>query len=232
VAYNLSEITKLTTSTDSNYVGVLTGGIAGGVGSTIQVHSVGFIPSSFYVFEQLYDENGNLLEGQYADRNEDGIVNEQDKYRYRNPAPFYTLGITNSLAIGDFTFSFAGRANLGQYVYNNVKTDMGYLNRLYNSQRYLANVHQSAVDLQVVDQAKLTFSDHFVTKANFFRLDHVTVAYNFQKLLGKSLNIYATIQNPLVVTKYDGLDPEIGNGIDNNIYPRPRTYLLGLNFNL
>lgn len=232
VAYNLSEITKLTTSTDSNYVGVLTGGIAGGVGSTIQVHSVGFIPSSFYVFEQLYDENGNLLEGQYADRNEDGIVNEQDKYRYRNPAPFYTLGITNSLAIGDFTFSFAGRANLGQYVYNNVKTDMGYLNRLYNSQRYLANVHQSAVDLQVVDQANLTFSDHFVTKANFFRLDHVTVAYNFQKLLGKSLNIYATIQNPLVVTKYDGLDPEIGNGIDNNIYPRPRTYLLGLNFNL
>lgn len=108
---------------------------------------------------------------------------------------------------------------------------MGYLNRLYNSSGYLANVHQSAVDLNVVDQAKLTFSDHFVKKADFFRLDHVTLGYTFNNVIGKSLNVYTTVQNPLVVTKYDGLDPELGNGIDNNIYPRPLTYLLGLNVN-
>jgi TonB-linked SusC/RagA family outer membrane protein len=228
-AYNTSKITKLTTSDDPNYQGVATGGIAGGVGSNIQIHSVGDFPSSFYVFEQKYDESGKILEGEYVDRNLDSIVNDDDKYRYKNPAPLYTIGFTSNLSVGHFSFSFAGRANLGQYVYNNVQTDMGYLNRLYGTTGYLSNVNQSAVDLNVEDQANLTFSDHFVTKADFFRLDHVTVGYNFDHLIGKYLNIYATVQGPLVVTSYDGLDPEIGNGIDNNIYPRPRTYVLGVN---
>lgn len=231
LAYNTSKITKLTTSQDPSYQGVATGGIAGGVGSNIQIHSVGYFPSSFYVFEQQYDENGTLLEGQYADRNNDGIVNDNDKYRYENPAPLYTIGLTSSLNAGNFDFSFAGRANLGNYVYNNVQTDMGYLNRLYGTTRYLSNVNQSAVALNVEDQANLTFSDHFVTNAAFFRLDHVTLGYNFNKLIGRNFRLYATVQNPLVVTNYGGLDPEIGNGIDNSIYPRPRTFVFGLSVN-
>ena len=229
LAYNTSKITKLTTSQDPSYQGVATGGIAGGVGSTIQIHSVGYFPSSFYVFEQLYDENGNLLEGQFADRNNNGIVNNDDKYRYENPAPLYTIGLTSSLNIGNLDFSFAGRANLGNYVYNNVQTDMGYLNRLYGTTRYLSNINQSAVDLNVEDQANLTFSDHFITNGSFFRLDHVTLGYNFNKLIGRSLRLYTTVQNPLVITGYEGLDPELGNGIDNNVYPRPRTFVFGLN---
>lgn len=230
-AYNNSKITKLTTSNDPNYQGVFTGGIAGGVGSNIQIHSVGYAPSSFYVFEQQYDDAGKLIEGSFANLNGDTLVNDNDKYRYKNPAPRYTLGITSSMDIGRLNFSFAGRANLGQYVYNNVQTDMGYLNRLYGTTRYLSNVNQSAVDLNVKDQAKLTFSDHFITNASFFRIDHVTVGYSFDNLIGKYLNIYATVQNPFVITEYKGLDPEIGNGIDNQIYPRPRTFLLGLNVN-
>jgi iron complex outermembrane receptor protein len=231
ISTNSSKITKLTTSEDPAYIGVLTGGIAGGVGSNIQIHSVGYFPSSFYVFKQLYDDSGKLLEGQYADLNEDGIVNEKDKYRYNNPAPLYTIGLTSNLNVKNFDFSFAGRAYLGNYVYNNVQTDMGYLNRLYGTTKYLSNVNRSAVDLNVVDQAKLTFSDHFVKKASFFRLDHVTAGYSFKKVVGKNMRVYATVQNPLVVTKYDGLDPEIGNGIDNNIYPRPRTYVFGVSVN-
>ena len=230
-AYNTSKITKLTTSNDPDYIGVLTGGIAGGVGSNIQIHSVGYFPSSFYVFEQKYDEAGNLLEGQFVDRNMDSIVNADDKYRYKNPAPLFTIGLTSNLSVGHFSFSFAGRANFGQYVYNNVQTDMGYLNRLYGTTKYLSNINQSAIDLNVQDQAKLTFSDNFVTRADFFRLDHITLGYNFEELIGKFLNLYATVQNPFVITSYQGLDPELGNGIDNNIYPRPRTYVLGLNVN-
>ena len=230
-AYNTSKITKLTTSNDPDYIGVLTGGIAGGVGSNIQIHSVGFFPSSFYVFEQKYDETGNLLEGQFVDRNLDSIINDDDKYRYKNPAPLFTMGLTSNLSVGHFNFSFAGRANFGQYVYNNVQTDMGYLNRLYGTTKYLSNINQSAIDLNVQDQAKLTFSDNFVTRADFFRLDHITLGYNFVDLIGKYLNVYATVQNPFVITSYQGLDPELGNGIDNNIYPRPRTYVLGLNVN-
>ena len=231
LAYNKSKITKLTTSDDPEDPGELTGGIAGGVGSNIQIHTVGYAPYSFYVFEQQYDEAGNILEGQFVDRNLDSVVNEKDKYRFHKPAPNYTLGLTSNLRIGHFNFSFAGRANFGSYVYNNVQTDMGYLDRLYATTNYLSNINQSAVDLNVVSQGNLTFSDHFVTKASFFRLDHITAAYNFEHLIGQFMNVYATVQNPLVVTSYKGLDPEISNGIDNNIYPRPRTFVLGLNVN-
>ncbi|MCE2789103.1 MAG: SusC/RagA family TonB-linked outer membrane protein [Saprospiraceae bacterium] len=227
-AYNISEITKLTISDDSTFIGQLTGGIAGGVGSNIQIHSVGYRPASFYVYQQLYDENGKLLEGKYADRNGDNVVNDLDKYRYENPSPYYIFGITNNLRICQFDLSFAGRANLGNFVYNNVQTDMGYLNRIYGTTNYLTNVHQSAVDLNVLDQAKLTFSDHFVREASFFRVDHITAGYNITGMKNIFLRLYATVQNPFVMTNYDGLDPEIGNGIDNNIYPRPRTYLFGI----
>jgi iron complex outermembrane receptor protein len=231
-AYNVSEITKLNEVEDPTSEGLQTGGIAGGVGSNIQRHTVGYFPASFFVFEQKYDENGNLLEGQFVDRNGDGKVDDLDKYRYQNPAPLYSLGITSNFNYGNFDFSFGARSFIGNYVYNNVQTDMGYLNRLYNSSGYLANVNRSAVDLNVVDQAKLTFSDHFVKNATFLRFDHITAGYYFNKVFTKvPFRVYATIQNPLVITKYDGLDPEIGNGIDNNTYPRPRTFLFGISAN-
>lgn len=229
MAYNENTITRLTAIDDPNYEGILTGGIAGGVGSNIQIHSVGFAPRSFYVFQQLYDSEGGLLENQFADLNGDGVVNGEDKYRFENPAADYTFGLTGRFEVYNFDLTFAGRANVGNFVYNNVQTDMGWLNRLYNSNDVLWNINRSAVDLNVLEQSSLTFSDHFVTPADFFRMDHITLGYNNDKLLGKFLRIYTTVQNPFVITDYEGLDPEIFGGVDNNIYPRPTTYLLGVN---
>jgi len=229
VAYNQNEITKLTATNDPTYEGVLTGGIAGGVGSNIQIHSVGYAPRSFYVYQQLYDESGQILENMFVDRNNDGIVNGLDKYRLEKPAPDYTIGFTSRIQIHNFDLSFAGRASIGNYVYNNIQTDMGFLNRLYGSSGVLWNVNQSAVDNNVINQASLTFSDHFVTKADFLKMDHITMGYNFDHLLGDLLRLYITAQNPFVVTKYEGLDPEIFNGIDRNTYPRPRTFVFGVN---
>lgn len=228
IAYNYNEITKLTATDDPDYKGIFTGGIAGGVGSNIQIHSVGFAPRSFYVYEQLYDENGQVMEGQFADRNQDGVVNEEDKYRYEKPAADYLFGITSNLSIGNFDFSFAGRANIGNFVYNNVATDMGYLQRLRHPTGYTSNIHRSAVDNNILNQASVTFSDHFVTNASFFRLDHVTLGYNVKKFVGEMMRVYGTVQNPLLLTRYQGLDPELGNGIDNNVYPRPLTVLFGV----
>lgn len=230
VTHNVPKITKLTKVDDPTYKGVATGGIAGGVGSNIQIHSVGYAPSSFYVYKQLYDENGNILEGQFEDVNKDGVVNSSDFYHFKSPNPYLTAGLTGSIHIKNFDLSFAGRANLGNYVYNNVQTDMGYQARAVASNGVLWNIHQSALDLNVVNQSALTFSDHYVKDASFFRFDHITLAYNFPNVF-KGLRIYTTVQNPIVITNYDGLDPEIGNGIDNNIYPRPRTFLGGVSVN-
>jgi iron complex outermembrane receptor protein len=229
VAYNENEITRLIATDDPEYIGVLTGGIAGGVGSNIQIHSVGFAPRSFYVFKQLYDENGMILEDQFEDLNGDGVVDEDDKYRYEKPAPDYTFGFTSKIDVHNFSLSFAGRASLGNFVYNNIQTDQGYLNRIYHSSGTLWNVHQSAVDNQALEQASLTFSDHFVRPADFLRMDHITLGYTFDNLIGDFARLYATVQNPFVITQYDGLDPEIFGGIDNNIYPRPTTYVFGIN---
>ncbi len=228
LAFNDNKITNLTATDDPEYIGVLTGGIAGGVGSNIQIHTVGYAPSSFFVYKQKYDESGNILEGQFEDLNNDGIVNSDDKYRYKNPTADYTIGITNNLSVGDLDFSFAGRANLGNYVYNNVQTDMGYYQRLYGSTGILWNINKSAIVNNIERQASVTFSDHFVTNASFFRLDHITLGYNLTKIIKKTSRIYATVQNPLVITKYEGLDPELGNGIDNSVYPRPRTFVFGV----
>lgn len=233
VAYNNFEVTKLTATDDPEYQGIAVGGIAGGVGSTIQNHQVGFAPYSFFVFEQLYDESGNFLPGQYADRNGDGIIDDMDRYRYKKPFADYIFGITSNFRIGNFDFSFAGRANLGNYVYNNVATDLGHQARMLHPTGYISNVHRSGVvnniDQQVPTGAiSIIFSDHFVTNASFFRMDHMTLGYNFDNVLGSFLRVYATVQNPFVVTKYDGIDPEIFGGIDNSFYPRPRTFLLGV----
>ncbi len=231
---NVNEITRLTATEDPEYQGVATGGISGGVGNNIQIHSVGHPANSFYVFEQVYDESGMPIEDLYVDRNQDGIVNADDLYRFENPAPDAFLGFTSNFYYGDFDFSFAGRANLGNHVYNNNLSVLAEYSRLYNSTNYLSNVHS---DIRAIDFGNPRFfSDFFVQDASFLRLDHVTVGYRFNDFLGpdsgSSIRVYGTVQNPFVITDYEGLDPEVFGGIDNNIYPRSRTILFGLNVNL
>ncbi len=232
MAYNESTIIKLNTSEDSTYVGILTGGVAGGVGSQIQVHSVGFTPNSFYVYEQKYDDDGTIIEGEFVDRNDDGMITLEDKYRAGNPFPKYIFGFTSNLNFKQFDFSFAGRANVGNKMYNNVETNIGALAGLYNPSGVIVNVHQAAIDNNVEQQANLTFSDHFVRDASFLRFDHFTLGYDFTPLTKRYFRVYATVQNPIVFTNYTGLDPETNLGIDNNLYPRARTYLLGLSIQI
>jgi len=226
VAYNQNEITKLTATDDPTYQGIAVGGIAGGVGSNIQIHSVGYSPFSFYVKEQVYDENGNIMENSFTDLNGDGADN--DFYRSFNPAADYSFGLTGNFTYKIFSLSMGARALTGNYVYNNVQTDMGYLNRMVTSANVLWNVNQSAVDLNVFDQGSLTFSDQFIYDASFFRIDHLTLSSQIPGV-GLRSSLSLTIQNPFILTSYEGLDPETNNGIDNNIYPRPRTVVVGWN---
>jgi iron complex outermembrane receptor protein len=229
ISINKSEITKLNTEDDSS-IGEETGGIAGGVGNTIQIHTVGYEPSAFYVYEQKYDESGKLLPGEFIDRNGDGDVNELDKYRIETSRPKLVFGMSNSLSYKKLTLSFAGRAHIGNQVYNNIQTNIGFLDRLDNL-AVLNNIHQAGVDNNIKEQDQATYSDAYIQDASFFRIDHVTLNYDFGNLIGKNLRVYATIQNPLVITKYEGIDPEVFGGIDNNLYPRPKVYIVGLNVN-
>ena len=228
--YNRNEITKLTATDDPNYIGVLTGGISGAVGNTIQIHSVGFPVRSFYVYEQVYDEAGKPIEGLYVDQNGDGIINNEDLYRLENPAPDYYFGLTSNLSYKNFDFSFAARANFDNYIYNNIEYLGSNYDRVLTTNNSLLNVHANVNKLQF-QESNEQFSDYFIQNGSFLRIDHITLGYNFADSLDKFdfLKLYATIQNPVLITKYDGIDPELNNGIDNNIYPRSTRFIFGLN---
>lgn len=232
LTHNKNKVTKLTNYDDPTYRGVETGGISGvGVGNNIQIHSVGHALNTFYVFEQVYDMNGKPIEGLYVDQNEDGEITNDDKYYAESPAPDVYMGFSSMINYKDLDFGFNARAAIGGQIYNNVIIGARYQEITVNE--YLTNV-PSEINVSGFETAQ-QYSDYFLRDASYFRLDNITLGYNFRKLLKKSvgldlnLRLYSSVQNVFVITNYNGLDPEVNNGIDNDIYPRPRIYLFGLN---
>ncbi|GET27276.1 TonB-dependent receptor [Prolixibacter sp. NT017] len=232
LSYNKNKITKLTMTDDPNYAGVNVGGIAGGVGNFIQNNQVGFPVNSFYVFQQVYDKNGKPIEGLYVDRSGQGgnvSSNNLNKYHYKTPAPDVMMGISSRLSYKQFDFSFSGRISLGNYVYNNVASDRALYSSIYNQSGFFNNVPTAIYKTNFSDPQY--WSDYYVENASYFKMDNMSVGYNFDHFLTDKLKgrLSFTVQNAFTITDYSGLDPEVDGGIDNNIYPRPRTFLLGVN---
>ncbi|RIJ48604.1 TonB-dependent receptor [Maribellus luteus] len=232
LTHNKNEVTKLTNYDDPNYKGIDVGNISGvGVGNTIQKHTVGHPLNTFYVYEQVYDANEKPIEGLYVDRNNDNTINEDDKYYADSPAPDVFMGFSSMLNYKNFDFGFNGRAAIGGQIYNNVIVGARYQEMTVNE--YLTNL-PSEINKSKFETAQ-QYSDYFLEDASFFRIDNVTLGYNFRDIikdtfgLNLSARLYGSVQNVLVITNYSGLDPEVDNGIDNDIYPRPRIYLMGLN---
>ena len=226
------EITNLSRVDDSNAVGVLVGGISGGIGSLVQVHTVGFSPFSFYVYEQLYDDNGRPLENQFADRDGDGRVTEADRYRFQSPNPDFYYGFNARVRYYNWTFGLVTRGSVGNYVYNNVDSQFGNYASI-TSPGFLSNITDDVFNTGFANRPdELLLSDYYVQKASFLRAETINVAYNFGNFMNdriRNVRLSASVQNAFVISSYEGLDPEIPDGIDDNIYPRPRTYALGLN---
>jgi iron complex outermembrane receptor protein len=235
VSYNRNEITKISLNDDPDYPGVPVGGIAGGVGNFIQNNNVGFAANSFYVFQQVYGANGMPIEGLYIDRSGQGgnvAGNELNKYHYEKPAPDVVMGLSSSLKVKNFDASFSARVNLGNYVYNNVASEKANYNSLYNQSGFFNNLPTQVNNTRF--NTPQYWSDFYVENASFFRLDNISVGYSFNELFNEKFDarFSFTVQNAFVITKYNGLDPEVANGIDNNLYPRSRNFVFGININL
>ena len=234
LSYNKNEITKLTFNDDPSYKGVIHGGIDGATGYNIMINAVNHPYNSFYVFEQMYDNNGRPIEGAYVDQNGDNKIDENDLIVYKKSAPNVFMGLSNQISYKNWDLSFALRASLGNYVYNNVQSNREAWDgsQMYDQTGFLKNRMTSAwVDDFKAGQYRSSF---YVQKASFLRMDNITLGYTFDKLFNEKQNarVYFTVQNPFVITNYSGLDPEIsGDGIDNNLYPRPISFLLGVNVN-
>ena len=224
IAYNKNKITKLTANDDPTYVGVQTGGISGGTGNWVQIHQVGHPASSFFVYEQVYDKDGNPIEGAYVDRNGDGQIDDSDRYVYKKPAADWNLGINTTLNYKDWTLAISGRANLNNYVYNNVASNSEMMADLWTNS-FSRNVVTTASESNFMQAQYM--SDYYIHNASFFKLDKITLAYQ----AAKWIRVHATVQNVFTITKYKGVDPEVAGGIDNNLYPRSRTVLFGASLN-
>lgn len=226
VNYNISlngnEITKLNTDQPQ-------GGISTGVGNTVQIHREGESANSFYVFEQVYDANGTPLEGVFVDRNGDNIINDEDKYVKEDPFGDVLMGFNTNVNYKNWDFSLQSRASLGNYMYNDVEANRGVLANATNN-NILTNIHTDYYNtgFTVLD-ANTAVSDHFVQEASFFKIDNITIGYTLDKVKNTTFRFYGSLQNVLTVTDYNGLDPEINLGIDNNFYPRPRSFVMGVN---
>ena len=234
VAWNKNEITRLTNDDEAEgYYGVDTGGYSGGVGGTCQVHQTGQPTHSFYVYQQIYDKDGNPIEGLYVDRNEDGVVNEKDKYVYKKAAPDVTVGFNTQLSWKALTLAVSAHANIGNYVYDNISSNGELLTDLWTNN--FTNNRVVTAPTPNFSSSGQYLSDYYVRNASFLKLDNITLSYRFN--MGKAcdrdltLDLFGTVSNVATFTGYKGIDPEIAGGIDNNMYPRPRTYILGVKFN-
>jgi TonB-linked SusC/RagA family outer membrane protein len=227
--YNRNRLTKLTLNDSPSDVGQLTGGISGGTGNQVQVNSVGYPTQAFYLYQQVYGTNGKPLQGVYVDRNGDGTSSTGDLYRYKSPRPDYILGGGANVSYMGVNLAFSLRANLGNYVYNNVRSNSFFDN---SSTGFVNNRNVDVLNTGF--NSAQYFSDYFVENASFLRMDNATLGYNFGSLVrkGTNLNLSFAVQNVFVVTKYKGLDPEVVGGIDQVIYPRPRTFTVGLNLGI
>ncbi|MDE6348042.1 MAG: TonB-dependent receptor [Bacteroides sp.] len=235
IAYNDNKIDKLLASDDADYK-ILYGGLAvGDSGSDgIKAWAVGHSASAFYTYQQVYDKNGQPIEGEFVDRNGDGIINSADRYFYKKADADIMMGMTSKLIYKNWDFSFSLRASLGNYAYNAVEAGRSNISveRLYNGSTWHNVTNMTmAKDWNYVSNED-ALSDYFIQNASFLKCDNITLGYSFDKLFGViSGRAYLAAQNVFTVSKYKGIDPEINGGYDGNIYPRPFTGVFGISLN-
>ena len=240
VGWNHNEITELEAGLQ-DWIQVENSKVSRGTNYKIQANKVGEPINSFYVYQQVYDENGKPIEGLFVDRNGDGKIDSKDKYCYKSPAPDVIMGLTTKFIYKNWDFSAAFHASIGNYVYYDFLNSNAELAKLHNDVGAYNNTTAEAVRLGFQGDAR-TFqetngSDYFVRNASYLKCSNMTLGYSFPALIKAgaekicSGRIFFTVQNPFIITKYKGIDPEVSSGIDSNPYPRPISFQLGLNLN-
>ena len=223
IAFNDNVVTRLP---DQQFIG----GISGGVGNTIQTHVEGEAPYSFLVYQQVYDSSGRPIEGVYVDRNADNIINDDDRYIKEDPFADIIMGLTNSIRYKDWDFSVTARASIGNYAYNNLASNAVF-NAAASINNILNNIHSDYLSTGFMDFTENSLlSDHYIQEASFVKIDNISIGYNMTTNSGCKIRFFGSLQNVATFTDYEGIDPEIYGGIDNNFYPRPQTGVFGVTF--
>ena len=234
ITWNKSKITKLTATYNPNYPGIAAGNAPFATGTTIQYHQVGYAPSTFYLYQQVYDEHGNPIQNAVVDRNKDGEITQADQYfTGKSPMPKVFMGLNSQFRYKNWDLGFNLRANFGNYVFNGFAADHTTLAH-FNNQGFISNYYKDAGKYGFTHTSEnyQKTSDLYLENASFLKMDNLTLGYTFDKFITDKISgrVSFSIQNVFTITNYSGLDPECA-AIDANIWPRPKTYTVGLNLN-
>ncbi|MEN3324986.1 TonB-dependent receptor [Mariniflexile soesokkakense] len=227
-SYNENKITKLSEGDDSG---------TGLFSSNILVNSVGYGRNTFFIYHQVYDTNRNPIEDQMVDINNDGAINEKDRYRTKSSSPQHIMGFNTAFNYKKLAFSMAFHSNLGQYVFFNPNDNLsGVYNGIFRS-----NLHQSYFDTNFTQSGNNNqrFSDYYLQNASFLKMDNINLSYDFGNVLNpkkdnNNLVVSASVQNVFTITDFTGGDPEASWNYGSNsggTYNAPRTYSVSAKFN-
>jgi TonB-linked SusC/RagA family outer membrane protein len=184
----------------------------------------------------------------YVDRNDDGVINDLDRTMIGNPNPDFTFGFSISGNYKGFDLAIQTNGVAGNQIVQSYRNHSSQYSNYTTAilDRWHGPGSSNSVPRVTENNSNWTnFSDLYIQNGDFLRISNVTLGYDFTKLLGKKyvnqVRLFVSALNLFTFTDYDGMDPEIGYGIDNGerdkfssgidlgYYPRPRTYMVGLN---
>jgi TonB-dependent starch-binding outer membrane protein SusC len=227
ISYNIGNVDRIE---GASRVQVESGGALPGIGRQLTYHVVDQQPQAAWVFEQVYDNAGQPIPDAFVDRNADGSITDDDRY-YVNLIPNWTFGFGTSFNYKNFDFNASFRGQLGGNVFNAVQYQYGWNDRPRpNAGGAALNNNLNGTLPFDNTNGNTAVSDYFINDATFLRCETISLGYKFEKLVKEaSVRLYVGANNLFLITKYSGQDPENFNGIDNNFYPRPRVFNMGVN---
>ena len=261
-AYNKNIVTRI-----ANDEGIIhgAGNVVQGIAEMYRAQ-VGFPIGYFWTYKsegvfQNQDEidawkaagNGTIVDNivpgdlKFADLNHDGVINDADKTMTGDPNPDFNLGVNFSIYFKGFDFAASGYGMFGQQVFRAYRrySDSQWNNYTTEVFNYWHGEGTSNHYPRLVAGTNYNFmnnSDIFIEDADFFRIQTVTLGYDFKRLWKNApfgqCRLYVQAQNPFCFTKFKGLDPEVGSssgfdgwakGIDLGYYPQAKGLIVGLN---
>jgi len=186
----------------------------------------------------------NVLPGdvKYVDINKDGVINADDKTDLGNGMPSFTFGLNFGIDYSGFDLAVNANGVMGNKIVqsyrNQTNKQANYTTAILD--RWTGEGTSNSTPRVTETNINWQFSDLYLQDGDFLRINNITLGYDFAKLIKtkyiSQCRFYASVQNAFTFTKYNGMDPEIGygtdkwvSGIDLGYYPRPQTFLVGVN---
>ena len=198
--------------------------------------------------KSLIQPNAKPGDLKFVDKNNDGVINEEDKSYLGSYLPKLTYAFGGNLEYRGLDFSFMFQGISGNKIFNAFKM-MGLNGRAQENNlladvmdSYNFNPNSNIPRIGVASDPNRNFTstnDFFLEDGSYLRLKNVTLGYTIPKavmsnlgLADSSIRIFASGENLFTITKYTGLDPEVGGiGVDGGQYPISRSFTFGLNVN-